>query len=127
MKKTLFLLPVLGLLFLLAGCAGGGVPSIPPAPSELNAERKWEKDPAGNLIQVTYLSWIEVRDATSYKIYRQETNTPIAVVQKPPYKDLIPRELWHSDIIYYVSAVVSSREGEKAEKETEEPLPPPPF
>lgn len=129
MRKQAVILLGLAFLLLLTGCGGAGVTPTPPPPQNFQAGRQyiWE---GNDLKQKTILSWDAVPNATSYKLYRQAEGeaqpTLLITVQTTSYTDEIPPALAHSDITYYVSAVVNNVEGDKAQAKTEEPGPPPP-
>lgn len=130
MRKQAMILLGLAFLLLLTGCGGGGGGGTPapPAPQNFKADRKYIQED-GEWKQKTFLSWDAVTNATSYKVYRQgksETQpTLLVIVPTTSYTDDVPNELWHSDITYYVSAVVNNVEGNKAQAKTVEPTLPP--
>jgi len=130
MRKQVAIPLGLAFLLILTGCGGGGgITPTPPPPLNFKADRQyiWE---GNDLKQKTNLSWDAVKNATSYKVYRQAEGeaqpTLLITVQTTSYADEIPSGLAHSDITYYVSAVVNNVEGDKASAKTEEPGPPPP-
>jgi len=118
MRKQAMILLGLAFLLLLTGCGGGGGGGTPapPAPQNFKADRKYIQED-GEWKQKTFLSWDAVTNATSYKVYRQgksETQpTLLVIVPTTSYTDDVPNELWHSDITYYVSAVVNNVEGKQ--------------
>jgi len=136
MKKWIFLLGVILLLY-LAGCGGGGGPSAPslPPPTGLTAERDWSGK-APDFYQETLLKWEVVPGASYYKVYMQAEGQELKLLEgkvtSTSYTHKIPPELWTLNIDYFVSAVseTTNIESDKAKVPTDAQQlgpPPPPF
>jgi fibronectin type 3 domain-containing protein len=105
--KIGLVLVICTLIFLLAGCGGGGGPTPPSTPKNLTASRNWAGT-ADNLYQVVQLSWDPVAGATSYNVYREGTTKPInsQPINQTTYTDTIAADdLLSKEITYYVTAV----------------------
>ena len=130
-ERFSFVLSISLIILLISGCGGGGVVK-PSAPMNFKAERSWEKS-GTELSQKVVLSWDEVTNAQTYKIYRQVEGESVPKwlkdVSAPSksYIDNLSTDLFHLDIDYFVSAVVSGMEGEKAKASTSALPPPAPF
>ena len=130
MKKAFSFLLLLALAYILTSWGGGGVITKPNSPTNLKAERKWDKS-GDNLFQKTELSWDPVDNAESYKVYRQaegETKqTFIGGVSSTTYTDTIPVNLYYLDINYIICAVINGVEAGKSTISTDAPPPPSPW
>lgn len=136
MKKCIFLLGVIVLLY-LAGCGGGGGPSAPsfPSPTGLTAKRDWSGK-APDFYQETLLQWKEVPGAAYYRVYMQAEGQKLELladkVTSTSYTHKIPPELWTLNIDYFVSAVSETTNIESAQAKVHTDAqqlgpPPPPF